>query len=92
MSNILFIKIKISDLSWSTVGGTLAVGLSHIYHEAWCDHLSAIQLYNLTIEDNFTDAPTKTLETNGCISTLSYHPTEPSILAAGLSNCKFQVN
>ncbi|GAB1865595.1 WD repeat-containing protein 34 [Camponotus japonicus] len=79
-------QLKISDLSWSTVGGTLAVGLSHIYHEAWCDHLSTIQLYNLTIEDNFTDAPTKTLETNGCILTLSYHPTEPSILAAGLFN------
>lgn len=89
MPSILFIKLKISDLSWSTVGGTLAVGLSHIYHEAWCDHLSTIQLYNLTIEDNFTDAPTKTLETNGCILTLSYHPTEPSILAAGLFNCKF---
>ncbi|EFN61353.1 WD repeat-containing protein 34 [Camponotus floridanus] len=79
-------QLKISDLSWSTVGGTLAVGLSHIYHEAWCDHLSTIQLYNLTIEDNFTDAPIKTLETNGCILTLSYHPTEPSILAAGLFN------
>lgn len=89
MPSILFIKLKISDLSWSTVGGTLAVGLSHIYHEAWCDHLSTIQLYNLTIEDNFTDAPIKTLETNGCILTLSYHPTEPSILAAGLFNCKF---
>ncbi|XP_070164711.1 cytoplasmic dynein 2 intermediate chain 2 [Polyergus mexicanus] len=79
-------QIKVSDLSWSTVGGTLAVGLSHIYHEAWCDHLSTIQLYNLTIEDNLTDEPTKTLETNGCITTLCYHSTEPSILAAGLFN------
>ncbi|XP_032665594.1 WD repeat-containing protein 34-like [Odontomachus brunneus] len=79
-------QIKVSDLSWSTVGGTLAVGHSHIYHEAWCDHLSTVQLYNLTTEDNFMDAPTKTLETNGCVTTLCYHPTEPSILAAGLSN------
>ncbi|KYN16811.1 PREDICTED: WD repeat-containing protein 34-like [Trachymyrmex cornetzi] len=79
-------QIKISDLSWSTVGGTLAVGLSHTYHEAWCDHLSTVQLYNLTTEDNIIDVPTRTLETNGCVTTLCYHPTEPSILAAGLSN------
>ncbi|XP_018338558.1 PREDICTED: WD repeat-containing protein 34-like [Trachymyrmex septentrionalis] len=79
-------QIKISDLSWSTVGGTLAVGLSHTYHEAWCDHLSTVQLYNLTTENNVIDVPTRTLETNGCITTLCYHPTEPSILAAGLSN------
>ncbi|KAG5323219.1 WDR34 protein, partial [Acromyrmex heyeri] len=79
-------QIKISDLSWSTVGGTLAVGLSHTYHEAWCDHLSTVQLYNLTTEDNVIDVPIRTLETNGCVTTLCYHPTEPSILAAGLSN------
>ncbi|XP_028046456.1 WD repeat-containing protein 34 isoform X2 [Monomorium pharaonis] len=79
-------QLKVSDLSWSTVGGTLAVGLSHTYHEAWCDHLSMIQLYNLTTEDNVADTPAKTLETNGCITTLCFHPTEPSILAAGLSN------
>lgn len=77
-------------MSWSIVGGTLAVGLSHTYHEAWCDHLSTIQMYNfVTTEDNFTDTPVKTLETNGCVTTLCYHPTEPSIIAAGLSNCKF---
>ncbi|XP_011643921.1 WD repeat-containing protein 34-like, partial [Pogonomyrmex barbatus] len=79
-------QIKVSDLSWSTVGGTLAIGLGHTYHETWCDHLSTIQLYNITMEDNVTDMPTKTLETNGCVTTLSYHPTEPAILAAGLSN------
>ncbi|KAL0103686.1 hypothetical protein PUN28_017742 [Cardiocondyla obscurior] len=79
-------SIKVSDLSWSTVGGTLAVGLSHICHATWCDHLSTIQLYNLTTEDDVTDVPAKTLETNGCVTTLCYHPTEPSILAAGLFN------
>ncbi|XP_020293566.1 WD repeat-containing protein 34-like isoform X2 [Pseudomyrmex gracilis] len=79
-------QIKVSDLSWSNVGGTLAVGLGHTYHEAWCDHLSAIHLYNLTTEDNLTDTPIKTLETNGCVTTLCYHPTEPSILAIGSSN------
>jgi len=86
---LIAFQIKIGDLSWSTVGGTLAVGLSHIYHEAWCDHLSTIHLYNLTTDDDLTDTPTKTLETNGCVTTLCYHPTEPSILAAGLSNCEF---
>ncbi|XP_011337802.1 WD repeat-containing protein 34 isoform X2 [Ooceraea biroi] len=78
-------QIKISDLSWSTVGGTLAVGHSYTYHKAWCDHISAIQLYSLTADD-LMDAPVKTLETNGCVTALCYHPVEPSILVAGLSN------
>lgn len=78
--------MKVSDMSWSIGGGTLAVSFGIPYHETWCDHLSKMQLYNQTKEGSFTDNPNKTLETNACITTLAYHPTEPSIIAAGLFN------
>lgn len=78
--------MKVSDISWSIGGGTLAVSYGISYHETWCDHLSKIQLYNQTKEGIFTDNPNKTLETNACAMTLAYHPTEPSIIAVGLFN------
>nr|XP_033203370.1 WD repeat-containing protein 34-like [Bombus vancouverensis nearcticus] len=79
-------QMKVSDMSWSIGGGTLAISFGIPYHETWCDHLSKMQLYNQTKEGSFTDNPNKTLETNACITTLAYHPTEPSIIAAGLFN------
>ncbi|CAD1473974.1 unnamed protein product, partial [Heterotrigona itama] len=79
-------QMKVSDISWSIGGGTLAVSYGIFYHETWCDHLSKIQLYNQTKEGIFTDNPNKTLETNACVTTLAYHPTEPSIVAIGLFN------
>ncbi|XP_015184133.1 PREDICTED: WD repeat-containing protein 34-like [Polistes dominula] len=79
-------QIKISDLSWSIAGGTLAVSHSAVYHETWCDHPTQIKLYGLSREDQLSDNPNKTLEVNSCVTTLSYHPVEPSILAAGLLN------
>lgn len=79
-------ETKISGLSWSIAGGTLVVSCSAIQHLTWCDHLSKIQLYGLSREDQFSDVPNKVLEVNSCVATLSYHPVEPSILAAGLFN------
>lgn len=79
-------QTKISDLSWSIAGGTLVVSHSVVYHETWCDHLSKIQLYSLSREDKFSDISNKSLEVNSCVTTLSYHPMEPSILATGLFN------
>ncbi|XP_034179867.2 cytoplasmic dynein 2 intermediate chain 2 [Osmia lignaria lignaria] len=79
-------QMKISDVSWSIGGGTLAVSHGIPYHETWCDHVSKIELYDQTKEGSFTDTPSKTLETNACVTTLLYHPTEPSIIAAGLFN------
>ncbi|XP_076650747.1 cytoplasmic dynein 2 intermediate chain 2 [Halictus rubicundus] len=78
--------MKVTDMCWSIGGGTLAVSYGISYHETWCDHLSKIHLYNQTKDSTFTDSPNKTLETNACVTTLAYHPTEPSILAVGLFN------
>ncbi|XP_054011783.1 cytoplasmic dynein 2 intermediate chain 2-like [Hylaeus anthracinus] len=78
--------MKVSDMCWSIGGGTLAVSHGIPYHETWCDHLSKIHLYSQTKDNDFLNTPSKTLETNSCITSLAYHPNEPSIIAAGLFN------
>lgn len=77
---------KISDVSWSTGGGTLAVSHIGSQHESWCEHLSSIQLYDYTKEDSFANTPKNTLETDACVTSLAFHPFEPSIIAVGLYN------
>ncbi|XP_044581779.1 cytoplasmic dynein 2 intermediate chain 2-like isoform X1 [Cotesia glomerata] len=77
---------KISSLSWSKNGGTLAVGYSN-NHTAWCDHQSRIKFYNLERnDDKLHQDAVKNYETNSCVTCLSFHPIEPSIIAAGLFN------
>ncbi|XP_063988859.1 cytoplasmic dynein 2 intermediate chain 2-like [Diachasmimorpha longicaudata] len=79
-------KKKISALSWSTNGGTLAIAYSVPYHEKWCDHLSEIKFYELNQDDDLSQTVNKHLETNACVTAMSYHPTKPSIFAAGFFN------
>lgn len=79
-------KKKISAISWSTNGGILAVAYSALKHETWCDHLSEIKFYEFKRNDEFQKNSTRQFEVNSCVTCLSYHPTEPSIMAAGLYN------
>ncbi|XP_012289001.1 WD repeat-containing protein 34 isoform X2 [Orussus abietinus] len=79
-------KIKINDLAWSIGGGVLASCHGIPSHSSWCDHLSKIEFFNLTRDDQFVETPSKVLELNACVTLLAYHPTEPSVVAAGLFN------
>lgn len=78
--------MRVSGIAWSLAGGTLGVSHSAINHETWCDHLSRIQLYELNRDNKVETARNTYLEVNSCVTCLSYHPSEPSILAAGLFN------
>ncbi|XP_017752819.1 PREDICTED: WD repeat-containing protein 34-like [Eufriesea mexicana] len=78
-------KMKVSDMSWSISGRTLAVSYSIPYHETLCFHPFKIQLYSQTKEGNFTEEDCKSLP-SACVTSLAYHPTRPSIIAAGLFN------
>lgn len=73
-------------MTWSTGGGTLAVGHSAIRHEAWCNDLTKIDFFNLSKDNLLTPHPSKSLEVSSCITSLLYHPEEPSIISAGLFN------
>lgn len=77
---------RIASLSWSAGGGTLAISHSVAQHETWCEHLSKIALYDFTKDDRLINDPNVVLETDSCVTAISFHPTESSVLAAGLSN------
>ncbi|XP_046746327.1 cytoplasmic dynein 2 intermediate chain 2-like isoform X3 [Diprion similis] len=79
-------ETKISCVTWSAGGGTLALSYSAVCHDTWCNHTSSIRIFNFTKEDQFPSTPNRSLEVNSCVTALSYHPVEPSILAAGLFN------
>ncbi|KAG8034017.1 hypothetical protein G9C98_008498 [Cotesia typhae] len=73
--------------SYEPIGSrTLAVAYSN-NHTAWCDHQSRIKFYNLERnDDKLHQEAAKNYETNSCVTCLSFHPIEPSIIAAGLFN------
>lgn len=75
--------VKVSSMSWSCTGSVIALAFSCTQHDDWCSHCSVIHLYNID-RNNFNGAvPSKILETSSCIRSVSMHPYEPSVVAAG---------
>lgn len=52
----------------------------------WCYDMTHVELYNISEDNQLMSKPNRTLEASACITSLEYHPDEPSILAAGLFN------
>ena len=71
----------VSGLSWFCTGTSVACSYSVRIHRDWCDHTGWIHIFNI---NRSTISPTRTLEAMSCVSAVSAHPFEPSIIAAGL--------
>ena len=80
-------EIYVSSLTWFSTGTVIACSYCYISHEDWCDHSSWVQLFNI----NKSSTPSRFLEVGACVTALSAHPFEPSILAAGLYDGKVVV-
>lgn len=77
---------SISWLSWNTQGTLFAAATAHAVHEDWCLHKSQIVLWNVDRSKIDPKKPHNTLECTGCLTSLAFHPSNPSLLAAGSFN------
>ncbi|XP_071448397.1 cytoplasmic dynein 2 intermediate chain 2-like [Hetaerina americana] len=78
------IECKLNCLIWSCSGAVIALGYGSNHHDGWCDHRSKILLFNINRPNFSSTVPSQTLETKSCVTCISGHPSESSIIAAGL--------
>lgn len=83
-------KIKVSCVSWNCTGSLLAVGVCSRDHDTWCSHGGLISFYNTE-----KSAPTRSIKTKSCVTCISMHPYELSLVAAGMYSgevCTYNLN
>ncbi|XP_076345784.1 cytoplasmic dynein 2 intermediate chain 2-like [Tachypleus tridentatus] len=76
-------EFQCSDLSWNSTGTLLAVGYSSVIHDDWCTHDSAVCLWNLHRRDFNSRKPNTVIETDCCLTSLSFHSNLAPVLAGG---------
>lgn len=72
--------LSVSSISYNCKGFLVAVGYSYLSHTGWCSHRSFVRTWSLS-----TLKQTE-LEIEGCASSVSFSPIEPSLLAIGSYN------
>jgi len=78
----------VSALSWSPNGSMLAVGYGKRNHNSWCDDSSTVSIWCIFRRDFNSEKPNINIDVESCVSSLAFHPSNPSILAGGTFNGK----
>ncbi|KAG8190125.1 hypothetical protein JTE90_026693 [Oedothorax gibbosus] len=55
-------------------------------HISWCEHSSSVDIWSLNRKDFDPKKPNLTLETDCCITYVSFHPELPAVIVAGKLN------
>ncbi|KAG5873372.1 hypothetical protein JTB14_022975 [Gonioctena quinquepunctata] len=72
---------KVSAICWNQTGKSVSIACNH-QHSSWCYHTGVVFIYTLTSDEKLPDTPRKTLETESCVVSVQFHPTNAAILAA----------
>ncbi|XP_035224182.1 WD repeat-containing protein 34-like isoform X2 [Stegodyphus dumicola] len=73
-------------VSWNSVGTAVAAAYGSRSHKSWCDHDSSVGVWSLNRKDFDSKKPNAILETDCCITHVTFHPDLPAILLAGKFN------
>jgi len=73
----------ITSIDWNCTGSVIAAAYGSLDHSSWCVHQSSIHLWNIdrsALDENKAD---KIIDSDCCLMTISFHTTQPGILAGG---------
>jgi WD40 repeat protein len=73
-------------VSWSSNGSTLAVGYGKHNHHTWCEHSSAVSIWSIFRRDFDPLKPNADIDVGNCVTSLAFHPENPTLLAGGTFN------
>lgn len=77
---------QVTSLSWNCNGSSLAVAYGRTNHVSWCECSSVVSIFNPFRRAFDSKKPTLNIEVPNCVTEVSFHPTEPVILAGGTMN------
>ncbi|KAL0269799.1 UNVERIFIED_CONTAM: hypothetical protein PYX00_007409 [Menopon gallinae] len=82
---ITYLGKAVSSISWNSTRKLLAIAYCEsVVYESWCTHEGIVNIYDTF--DGACAAHTYTKGTSSCPKSISFHPTKPNVLAAGLAN------
>uniref|UniRef100_T1IQJ7 WD repeat-containing protein 55 homolog n=1 Tax=Strigamia maritima TaxID=126957 RepID=T1IQJ7_STRMM len=72
-----------TGVSWNCTGTVVAVSYGYRQHENWCDHHGIICSWSLDRVDFEPNTPQKKFEHSCCITSITFCPKTPFLIAAG---------
>jgi len=80
-------KLQVTGVSWNCTGSAIAVAYGRNDLSGWCDIPGFLCVWNVFKNQSFkANKPDVVLDTPTCLSSVAFHPVQPSIVIAGSFN------
>ena len=76
----------VADVAWNCNGSIIAVGYGNHSLSSLSENPSIISIWGIFRREFKADSPIANIDVSNAVSSLSFHPTEPSLLACGTFN------
>jgi WD40 repeat protein len=76
-------EFQVTNVTWNCNGSTLAVAYGKTNLVSWCEYHSCVSLWGIFRREFNAKKPHENIEVDNCLTTLAFHPTNPSVLAGG---------
>lgn len=76
-------EASVTSVAWNCTGSVLAVAYGRFDHTGWCVHNGLLCTWSVFRRNMDPTRPDLELDTGGCVQSVTFHPTLPTILALG---------
>lgn len=80
------VDLQVTSVTWNNTGAMLACSFGRLDTLGWCDTSAPVCLWNVFRPQLNPGEPDLTIEIQGFVMCLAFHPTQPALLAGGTYN------
>lgn len=85
------VDLQVASVAWNNTGAMLAVSFGRLDTLGWCDVSAPVCLWNIFRPQLNPGEPDTVIEIQGFVMCLSFHPTQPGLLAGGTYNGELMI-
>lgn len=77
------IDASVTATTWNCTGSIIAVAYGKYDHTGWCTHTGLLCTWSVFRRNLNPNQPDLELDAGGCVQSVTFHPTQPTVLALG---------
>lgn len=85
------VDLQVTSIAWNSTGSMLACSFGNLDTTGWCNVTAPVCVWNVFRPQLVPGEPDTTISIQGFCMCLSFHPTQPAILAGGTYNGELMI-
>jgi len=77
---------EVTGVAWNATGAMLACSFGQLDTLGWCDIAAPVCIWNVFRSQMVPGEPDTTIQVQGFVMSIAFHPTQPAVLAGGTYN------